>query len=548
MTVPARLRELAQRDPTALFCTFISGKTAERITFGQLYGRSCAYARSYVDLGVVPNDLVLIVLKHTPHLFYAYLGAMIAGAIPSYLPFPSPKQRPDLYWEDHAVLFKRIRPRMMVTYEANLATAGQALPDFDVPTLIADDAILKAPGDEERFPGFARAVDDVACLQHSSGTTSLKKGVMLTHRMIFAHVRAYNASIQFGSQDRIASWLPLYHDMGFVACFMGSLLSGTPLVALDPFEWVMRPRLLLDAIERYRATFCWLPNFAFSHIANSVRPSDRWDLSSLRAFINCSEPCKAKTFERFAARFADCGIAPEKLQVSYAMAENVFGVTQTTLGVRVKEIEADSDAFSLGTITTSVAGSGGIRILSCGPSIAGVEVEIRDEDGRRVNDGRVGEICVSSPFLFSGYYRLPEKTEEKLREGWYYTADMGFVLDGELFVTGRKDDMIIVAGRNYYAHEIEAIVNAVATIVPGRNVAIGVEDPQTDATAVVVLAECASGSDAEALAREVRREILEKLGLAIHAVVPLPTGRLVKTTSGKISRSKNRELYVGGSL
>ncbi len=498
-------------------------------------------------MGIQPNDLILIILKHTPHLFYAYLGAMIAGAIPSYLPFPSPKQRADLYWEDHDILFKRIQPRMLVTYEENLTAATQTLPDFTIPTLIAGNDILEGRLlGSDSFPGFARSADDIACLQHSSGTTSLKKGVMLTHRMILDHVKAYNESIGFGESDSIASWLPLYHDMGFIACFMGSLLSGTHLVALDPFEWVMRPRLLLDAIARYRSTFCWLPNFAFSHIANAVPSAERWDLSSIRAFINCSEPCKGKTFDRFAERFAESGISAEKLQICYAMAENVFGVTQTPLGLRVNEVAAEANAFSLGEVEPT--DRDGIRLMSCGPPIDGVEVEIRDESENGIPDGHIGEICVRGPFLFSGYYKLPEKTAEKLRDGWYYTGDMGFLFDGDLFVTGRKDDMLIVAGRNYYAHEIEALVNALPEIVPGRNVAIGVEDPLTDATAVVVLAECVAGTDSEEIGRALRREVVEKLGLAIHAFVPLSSGRLVKTTSGKISRSKNRELYVAGKL
>jgi acyl-CoA synthetase (AMP-forming)/AMP-acid ligase II len=230
------------------------------------------------------------------------------------------------------------------------------------------------------------------------------------------------------------------------------------------------------------------------------------------------------------------------------MAENVFAVTQTVLGRRVGQVEAEPEAFSRGRILAPRSDAGGIKILSCGPPVAGVELEIRDEGGNRVADGIVGEICIRSPFLFSGYYRLPKETAERLREGWYHTADMGFISGGELFVTGRKDDMIIVAGRNYYAHEIEALVNSVDAVVPGRNVAIGVEDSRTDATAIVVLAECASDGDLDAVARDVRREILEKLGLAIGAFVPLPTGRLVKTTSGKISRAKNKELYVAGSL
>jgi acyl-CoA synthetase (AMP-forming)/AMP-acid ligase II len=150
--------------------------------------------------------------------------------------------------------------------------------------------------------------------------------------------------------------------------------------------------------------------------------------------------------------------------------------------------------------------------------------------------------------MFNGYYKLPEKTAQRVREGWYHTGDMGLLHDGELYVTGRIDDMLIINGRNYYAHEIEAIVNDVAGTLPGRNVAIGVEDTRTDATVVVILAECARDADDAVASLEIKRLVLETLGLAVHSVVILDSGELIKTTSGKISRSKNKELYQRGSL
>jgi len=374
----------------------------------------------------------------------------------------------------------------------------------------------------------------------------LKKGVMLTHRAILDEVESYAQALQFGPADSIASWLPLYHDMGFVACFMSSVLLGTHLVALDPFEWVMRPSLLLDAIQQYRTTFCWLPNFAFSHIANTARPDARWDLSSVRAFINCSEPCKPKTFERFISRFTESRISAQQLHVCYAMAENVFAVTQTSLDRPARTIDADAEAFSRGTVKRTAPGTGTIGILSCGVPVDGVRVEVRGESGEPVPDASIGEIYLAGPFLFSGYYRLPEKTREKLRDGWYVSGDAGFMLDGELYVTGRMDDMLIVNGQNYYAHELEAIVNGISAVIPGRSVAIAVEDEAMDATVVAVLAECTSEADVSTLGQTVRREILDRLGVAIHAFVPLTKGQLVKTTSGKISRIKNKELYLNG--
>jgi fatty-acyl-CoA synthase len=546
--ISARLRDVAARRPGALFCTFIKAGTQERISFGELLARSAGYAARYRELGVRPGDLVVIILQHTPHLFYSQIGAMLAGAIPSFMPFPTPKQRPELYWGDHDTLFARIEPRLIVTYQENANDLNRLLPGRDFSVLVAGDAILARDDvNVDALPGFAAEPDDIACLQHSSGTTSLKKGVMLTHRAVLAHVEAYAGSLKFGPSDSVASWLPLYHDMGFIACYMMSLIRGTHLVALDPFEWVVRPSLLLDAIDRYRTTFCWLPNFAFSHIVGGARGDRSWDLSCIRALINCSEPCKPKTFERFIARFGQSGISSEKLQVCYALAENVFAVTQTELGRRARVLYADAELFSRGSVREE-PGAPAIGMLSCGVPVDGVAVMVTDESGRTVSDGVVGEVRLRSDFLFEGYYKLPEATRAKLADGVYATGDMGFIYGGELFVTGRRDDMIIVNGQNYYAHEIEAIAAEHDAVIAGRSVAIGIEEPQSDSTAVVVLTECVTGRGVETLATDLRRAILERTGLAVHAVVPVEPGQLVKTTSGKISRTKNRELYLQGIL
>jgi fatty-acyl-CoA synthase len=549
-TLPQRLRTWSRTRSQTVFCTFVTAGKSESITFGQLFERSCAYARFYGERGVKRGDLVIVILQHSPHLFYSYLGALIAGAIPSFMPFPSPKQRADLYWTEHQALFDRIAPRLIVTYERNLNAARETIPDFSIPAELAGDEILataKTAATAE-YEGFEARPEDVACLQHSSGTTGLKKGVMLTHAAIMRQTAAYSRAIGFGAEDGIASWLPLYHDMGFIACFMGSLVEGTHLIALDPFEWTVRPAMLFDAIERYRATFCWMPNFAFSHHVNTAPPDARWDLSSIRAFINCSEPCKPQTFERFLRRFGECGVGTKQLQVCYAMAENVFAVTQTPLNAPASVRLVDRDALSFGSARPARNGDPATKVLSCGLPVESVRVKVCDKQHRRVKDGEVGEIHVTSSFLFDGYYKLPDVTRERLRDGWYATGDMGFILDGELFVTGRIDDMVIVNGRNYYLHEFEPIVNAIEGVLPGRNVAIGVDDERADAMVVVVLAELIAGADERRVATDIRRAVSEATGLAVHAVVPVGMGQLVKSTSGKISRSKNKQLYERGAF
>ncbi len=531
------LRDLSDRKADQQFCDSVASGIATSISYSELYRRSCAYARYYRSLGIRPGDIVLVILRHSPHQFYSYLGAILAGAIPSFMPFPSAKQRPELYWADHAALFSRIEPQLIVTYRENAEAARQSAAASSIAICVAEDSILdQFSGGDTDFAGFDAQPDDVACLQHSSGTTGLKKGVMLTHRMLFDHHAAYTQAIGFTGADSIVSWLPLYHDMGFIACFMGSFLSGTHLVALDPFEWVMRPRILLDAIEKFRTTFCWLPNFAFSHMVNAVRGKATWDLSSMRAYINCSEPCKPTTFDRFVERFCDSGVAADTLAVSYAMAENVFAVTQTPIGKKATVRDADVETGSIER-----------RQLSCGFAVPGVKLRIMDSNTRlQLLHGEVGEIHVSSPFLFHGYYRLPEKSRERLVDGWYATGDLGYLRGEQLYVTGRLDDMLIINGRNYYAHEIEALMADIPEIVPGRSVAIGIEDERSYATVMVILAECRKhGVDA---GLEAKRSVLERTGLALHAFVPVEHGMLVKTTSGKLSRTKNKELYLRGEF
>ncbi len=541
-TLPAVLRAWAQQRPDALFCTFLEGETAREITFAELWQRSASYAAAYRARGVAPGATVIVILQHSPHQYYAFLGALLAGAVPAFLPFPSVKQRPDVYWADLAKLFARIEPGLVVTYAENARAARATLgtPDFAV-MLAGEDILAMAPASIEvaRFDPDATAV-----LQHSSGTTGVKKGVMLTHRDLIRHARALDAALHYAPDEATVSWLPLYHDMGFIACFVGSVVRGSHLIALDPFAWVARPARLLDAIAEYRPAFCWLPNFAFAHLARAVPATRTWDLSSIRAFINCSEPGKPATFERFLARFGTLGVTREQLHVSYAMAENVFGVTQTPLDRPATVLTVDREAMAHGRLVPGEGGAPEMRLLSCGIPLDGVELAIRADDGTPHNDGTIGEIWIRSPFLFSGYDRLPERTAKVLRNGWYRSGDLGAIVAGELYVTGRTDDMIIVNGRNFYAHDIEMLINDEPEIIPGRCVAVAVALAESDATSVAVLVETETAADDPQLKRRIKERVFNGLALALHAVTIVPRGTLLKTTSGKLDRNRNTRLYA----
>ena len=266
------------------------------ITYADLAHRSRDYASEYQRRGVGKGNIVAIMVPHSPELFPAFLGAMAIGAIPAFFPTLSPKQDPAIFWSVHDAVFQHIRARLLLTDAEGLSPVREALPAH---AHLAVSVAEVCSGSNRVHETANVCSDDVAFLQHSSGTTGLKKGVQLTHRAVLRQVDAYAATLGLSAHDRIATWLPLYHDMGLIACFMLPLVKRVPVVALDPFEWVVQPTSLLDAIERHGCTLTWLPNFAFHHIVHTVRPGGRWRLESMRAFIDCSEPCKPDTFDLF---------------------------------------------------------------------------------------------------------------------------------------------------------------------------------------------------------------------------------------------------------
>jgi acyl-CoA synthetase (AMP-forming)/AMP-acid ligase II len=538
ISVVDKMRDLAAKAPDRPFCIHYTQSVPEIVTYGSLFARASAIAKILVAQQCKPGDLVLIFLKHHPDLYASFVGCMLMGAIPSLMPYPNPKQDSALVWQSHNELLHRIQPKLLVVSESFAADFAENLPGF-ADRIRRMECFVEPPSGSI----FSVAPGDIAFLQHSSGTTATKKGVVLTHAKVLQQVAAYQKAIGFTERDIIASWLPLYHDMGLISCFMMTLITGATLVALDPFEWVSAPASLLEVIERHRATFCWLPNFAFHHIANSTRRGRSFDLGSIRAFINCSEPCRPDSFEVFLRRFAGSGLRRRSLQVCYAMAENVFAVSQTKLAAEPRVFEVDRAIFEeCGRV---VAGTG-LRLMSCGPPIQGVDVRIVADDQSVNPDGLIGEVAIRSPFFFDGYYRQPKKTATALQKGWYYTGDLGFMDSGELFLTGRKDDLLIAYGRNYYAHDLESIANQVMGVVPGRCVAFGIPSDVIGTSQVVLVTETSSKED-PTLAGRIREAVLAQTGLALSHVQLADPGWLIKTTSGKISRSANRSRYLEGT-
>ena len=532
----------------------------QQFAYADLQEETERWARIWLATGAAPRSVVFIILQHCPEMYPAFLGAMRAGLIPSFMPYPTIKQDPNLYWRSHQDLFNRVAPSCVLTYTALIEPIRRIA---DLATCQVLD-VADAQDDPALILSLAPDIDNpasIAVLQHSSGTTGLKKGVALTWRQIRDQVEACALALDASGDDRLVSWLPIYHDMGLIATFLLPFTLGASVISIDAFDWLMRPDMFFDEIARFRGTISWLPNFAFNHLIRT-RDRDRlYDLSSLRALVDCSEPCKPESIEKFIEVFTPHGLQPNAVQVCYGMAEIVFAATHTPAGTRPPRVTIDRAAMAdrSEVVVLPEGTEEGARFLSCGRPIKGVEIRIVTRPAsygmarlargladigigaKRQPVVSIGEIQVRSHFLFDGYFRNPAATDAGMEGSWFRSGDIGFILDGELYVCGRSKEMLIVHGRNYYANDIEALVNRLAGIKPGRVVAVGVFDPVTGSEEAVVLAETTLEDPEERAELEaaIRKRIFDVLNLTLRRVEIAGEGTLVKTTSGKISRNEN---------
>lgn len=504
-------------------------------------------ARALRGLGIRPRDLVVIAHEQTVESIYSFWAALLIGAIPSMFPTLTEKLDPDVYMNSVAELVRLSGVAAVLTDDEFAPRLRPRLPCpvyGDIELSAADCGIGEAPG-----PPTTPQPHEIAFLQHSSGTTGLQKGVALSHTAVLNQLAAYSDALALNETDVIVSWLPLYHDMGLIAGFLLPLVQGLPLVLMSPFDWVAHPALLFRAIFDHGGTLCWLPNFAYNHCARRIRRRDLDGVSiaGMRLFINCSEPVRDDSHQMFQERFAAIGLRPEMLCVSYAMAENTFAVTQTAPGRPPVLDIIDQAALEATHYANPMRADqpGAQRRVSCGAPIPGTSLRILDGHGRPAGDRQVGEIAIRSDCLLTGYYHRPD-IQPFDSDGWYLTGDMGYVADGELYVTGRRKDLIINAGKNIYPADVEAVLNEVPGVHPGRAVAFGVFDEAEGTELIGVVAEVTAADEAErrAIGRAIRQEVARRMMLTISYVHLVGPQWLLKTSSGKIARGVNREKWL----
>ena len=509
-------------------------------------------AAGLVRVGFEPGEAVVIMLPTGRDYFMTFFGALLAGGVPVPIYPPARAAHIEEHLRRHAAIVANCRGAVMVTVAEALPVAR--LLRSQVETLrhvVTPDELAKAPG------GLAMPVlgaGDTAFLQYTSGSTGDPKGVVLSHANLLANIRVMGDVLEVGPDDVFVSWLPLYHDMGLIGAWLGSLHFAVPLVIMSPLAFLARPERWLWAIHRYRGTLSAAPNFAFELCLRRIAEADieGLDLSSWRMAANGAEAVSPETVERFCARYAAHGLSRASVMPMYGLAENSVGLAFPPLdrGPLIDRIERRV-LSEKGYAVPARAGDGGAQaIVACGRPLPGHQVRIVDAGGRELPERHVGRLQFMGPSSTSGYFRNADATRDLFQEEWLNSGDLAYVAAGDIYITGRAKDVIIKAGRNIYPAEFEEAIGELPDIRAGNVAVFGSIDADGGTERLVVLAETRKRDEAgrtELMAR-INAVATDIAGMPPDDIVLAPPNTVLKTSSGKIRRAACREIYELGLI
>jgi acyl-CoA synthetase (AMP-forming)/AMP-acid ligase II len=523
------------------------------ISFEALHLGARRVAAALQARGVRRGDRVLLVMPTGREFLDVLFGTLLAGAVvvPCYPPLRS-KGIAD-YQQRLARLMQNADPALVVTFrkvrlvvEAAAYQAGCACQTVEASAL---------DGDPEAFRTPELHSDDLALVQFSSGSTGNPRGVMLSHRNLLANIACALAKLTPDEGTINVSWLPLYHDMGLIGGLFMPLYCACTLVLLSPQSFMFDPKRWLWAIHRYRGTASTAPNFAYQLLATRMSDAELagLDLSSWQLALCGAEPVVPGTLEAFAERFAPYGFHREALTPVYGLAEVALAAVFPEVGRGPRYDAIDPDALAADAMAVPYLGddTGGeimpIRLASVGQALPGFAMRIVGQDGQVLDERRVGEVELQGPSVMRGYLKNPEATAAAFDDIWLRTGDLGYIAGGELFIVGRKKDVIIKGGRKYVPQDLEQLAEQVQGVRKGCVVAFGVPDVATGTESVVVVAETRQPEDGhEAISRQIATVVQAAMGLRPDHVRLVPPGTVPKTSSGKLQRSRSRDLWLAG--
>jgi 1-acyl-sn-glycerol-3-phosphate acyltransferase len=523
------------------------------MTYRDLAEAARKAAQGLIAREIACGDRVALMLPTSRDFFVAFFGILYAGAVPVPIYPPARLSRLEEHLHRQAGILRNAGARILITVPEGRRVA--ALLKTQVESLTAIETVSGlSRRDTPISPLPLIRATSTALIQYTSGSTGDPKGVVLSHANLLANIRALGHAMGASSDDTLVSWLPLYHDMGLIAAWLGCLYFAAPFYVMSPFSFLVRPESWLRAIHRFRATLSAAPNFAFERCVSKIDDSklQGLDLSSLRLVANGAEPVSVPTLRRFIERFGRYGFRPGAMTPVYGLAENSVALSLPPPGRPPVIDRVDRESLTGQGIAAPARADDRhpLEIVSCGRPIPGHEIRIIDNMNRELGDRREGRLEFRGPSATSGYFRNESKTRELLHGGWLDSGDRAYMADGEVYLTGRTKDIIIRAGRHIYPQEIEEAIGGIPDIRRGGVAMFGVADLPSGTERIVILAETAETDPA---ARATLRTRGQRIASDIAGTPPdefflVPPRSVPRTSSGKIRRSAAKELYETGSI
>lgn len=511
--------------------------------------RRAAHFRSY---GLKKGDRLAMVVPDGEDFVPTFLGAVWAGIIPVPLYPPLSLGKLDSYTDTLVNILTKSKPQYMVTNEKVQSIIWSGLSKVPSVKGVITTEELKKPAPEGMSTEKATVTaDDICFLQFTSGSTSLPKGVAVTHGNLRANAWAImRDGLKTNSEtDHGVSWLPLYHDMGLIGFVISPLFHNVRITFIPTMTFVRNATIWLRTIHRVKGTITFAPNFAYALAVKRAKPEQiaSLDLSSMRHFGCGAEPINPATLKSFVETFKTAGLKASAMLPSYGMAEATLAISFIGEHDELTTDVVDTDAYQQDrkAVPATEKSRGKQEFVNCGKSFAKHEVGVFDDAGKRLGDRSIGEIWVRGPSVAKGYYEDDVATERTFGNGWLKTGDYGYLVDGNVFITGRKKDIIIINGRNYDPQRLEWICDEIPEIRKGSTVAFSRPGPTSEELVIAVESRAA---DKDALIETIKQRINEEMQLTPADVAIAAVGSLPKTSSGKLQRAKTRQQYLDGTL